>query len=152
VSRHLERARQVDAPRDDLQLLCMRQHGVFRRLHAGLAKHSKHFNLIHALEIGISDIAEFRANDEADGALARIAVFGGCGKTYLAFIEGDIDLLKHLAGPPALISSRSTRNSLREPCGAWLERVHVGIEATRSGTVDLFAYRNFCWVARRFEF
>jgi len=67
-----------------------------------LAKHSKHFNLIHSLEIGVSEmqrnfepmtkqVARWRDSQLTDVS-AKLII-------YQAFIEGDIDLPKHLAGP-----------------------------------------------------
>jgi hypothetical protein len=67
-----------------------------------LAKHSKHFNLIHSLEIGISDMqrnfepmtkqVERWRETQLSGVQAKLII-------YQAFIEGEIDLPKHLAGP-----------------------------------------------------
>jgi hypothetical protein len=67
-----------------------------------LAKHSKHLNLIHALEIGISDMqrnfgpmtkqVERWRETQLSGVQAKLII-------YQAFIEGEIDLPKHLAGP-----------------------------------------------------
>ncbi len=67
-----------------------------------LAKHSKNFNLIHSLEIGVSDmqrnfepmteqVRRWRDSQLTDIA-ARLII-------YQAFIEGEIDLPKHLAAP-----------------------------------------------------
>jgi hypothetical protein len=67
-----------------------------------LAKHSKHFNLIHSLEIGVSDmqrnfepmtqqVNRWRASQLTDVS-AKLII-------YQAFIEAEIDLPKHLAGP-----------------------------------------------------
>src|SRR5665213_3914884 len=67
-----------------------------------LAKHSKNFNLIHSLEIGVSEmqrnfepmtkqVARWRESQLTDVAATLII--------YQAFIEGNIDLPKHLAGP-----------------------------------------------------
>ena len=67
-----------------------------------LAKHSKHFNLIHSLEIGVSDmqrnfepmtqqVNRWRESQLTDVA-AKLII-------YQAFIEAEIDLPKHLAGP-----------------------------------------------------
>ncbi len=66
-----------------------------------LAKHSKNFNLIHSLEIGVSEmqrnfdpmtkqVARWRDSQLTDVS-ARLII-------YQAFIEGAIDLPKHLAG------------------------------------------------------
>src|ERR1700680_1997832 len=67
-----------------------------------LAKHSKHFNLIHSLEIGISDMqrnfgpmtkqVERWRESQLSEVAAKLII-------YQAFIEGDIDLPKHLASP-----------------------------------------------------
>lgn len=67
-----------------------------------LAKHSKHFNLVHALEIGVSDmqrnfepmtqqVARWRESQLTD-VTAKLIIYRG-------FVEGGIDLPKHLAGP-----------------------------------------------------
>ena len=67
-----------------------------------LAKHSKNFNLIHSLEIGVSEmqrtfepmtqqVARWRESQLSDVA-AKLII-------YEAFIEADIDLPKHLARP-----------------------------------------------------
>jgi len=67
-----------------------------------LAKHSKHFNLIHSLEIGVSEmqrnfepmtqqVNRWRESQLTDVA-AKLII-------YQAFIEAEIDLPKHLAGP-----------------------------------------------------
>ena len=67
-----------------------------------LAKHSKNFNLIHSLEIGVSDmqrnfepmteqVRRWRDSQLTDVA-ARLII-------YQAFIEGEIDIPKHLAAP-----------------------------------------------------
>ena len=67
-----------------------------------LAKHSKHFNLIHSLEIGVSEmqrnfdpmtkqVARWRDSQLTD-VRAKMII-------YEAFIKGAIDLPKHLAGP-----------------------------------------------------
>src|ERR1700734_3563441 len=66
------------------------------------AKHSKNFNLIHSLEIGVSDmqrnfepmteqVRRWRDSQLTDVA-ARLII-------YQAFIEAEIDLPKHLAAP-----------------------------------------------------
>jgi hypothetical protein len=67
-----------------------------------LAKHSKNFNLIHSLDIGVSEmqrnfdpmtkqVARWRDSQLTDVS-AKLII-------YQAFIEGDIDLPKHLAQP-----------------------------------------------------
>jgi hypothetical protein len=67
-----------------------------------LAKHSKHFNLVHSLEIGVSEmqrnfepmtqqVNRWRESQLTDVA-AKLII-------YQAFIEAEIDLPKHLAGP-----------------------------------------------------
>ncbi len=67
-----------------------------------LAKHSKNFNLIHAVEIGVSDmqrnfepmtkqVARWRESQLSD-VTAKLII-------YQAFIESEIDLPKHLAVP-----------------------------------------------------
>jgi hypothetical protein len=67
-----------------------------------LAKHSKHFNLIHSLEIGVSEmqrnfgpmtqqVNRWRESQLTD-VTAKLII-------YQAFIEAEIDLPKHLAGP-----------------------------------------------------
>jgi hypothetical protein len=67
-----------------------------------LAKHSKNFNLIHSLDIGVSDmqrnfgpmtqqVNRWRESQLTDVA-AKLII-------YQAFIEAEIDLPKHLAGP-----------------------------------------------------
>jgi hypothetical protein len=67
-----------------------------------LAKHSKNFNLIHSLEIGVSEmqrnfepmtkqVARWRESQLTDVS-AKLII-------YQAFIEGEIDLPKHLAAP-----------------------------------------------------
>jgi hypothetical protein len=67
-----------------------------------LAKHSKNFNLIHSLEIGVSDmqrnfepmmeqVGRWRDSQLTDIA-ARLII-------YQAFIEAEIDIPKHLAAP-----------------------------------------------------
>jgi hypothetical protein len=67
-----------------------------------LAKHSKHFNLVHSLEIGVSDmqrnfepmtqqVNRWRESQITDVA-AKLII-------YEALIEAEIDLPKHLAGP-----------------------------------------------------
>jgi hypothetical protein len=67
-----------------------------------LAKHSKHFNLVHSLEIGVSDmqrnfepmtqqVNRWRESQLTD-VTAKLII-------YEAFIEAEIDLPKHLAGP-----------------------------------------------------
>lgn len=67
-----------------------------------LAKHSKHFNLVHALEIGVSEmqrnfepmtkqVDRWRESQLTDVS-AKLII-------YQAFIESGIDLPKHLAGP-----------------------------------------------------
>jgi hypothetical protein len=67
-----------------------------------LAKHSKNFNLIHSLEIGVSEmqrnfdpmtkqVTRWRENQLSEVS-AKLII-------YQAFIEGAIDLPKHLAGP-----------------------------------------------------
>jgi hypothetical protein len=67
-----------------------------------LAKHSKNFNLIHSLEIGVSDmqrnfepmteqVRRWRDSQLTDVA-ARLII-------YQAFIEAEIDIPKHLAVP-----------------------------------------------------
>jgi hypothetical protein len=66
-----------------------------------LAKHSKHFNLIHSLEIGVSEmqrnfepmtqqVNRWRESQLTD-VTAKLII-------YQAFIEAEIDLPKHLAG------------------------------------------------------
>lgn len=67
-----------------------------------LAKHSKNFNLVHSLEIGVSEmqrnfepmtqqVTRWRESQLSDVS-AKLII-------YQAFIEGDIDLPKHLASP-----------------------------------------------------
>lgn len=67
-----------------------------------LAKHSKNFNLIQSLDIGVSEmqrnfdpmtkqVARWRDSQLTDVS-AKLII-------YQAFIEGDVDLPKHLAGP-----------------------------------------------------
>jgi hypothetical protein len=67
-----------------------------------LAKHSKNFNLIHSLEIGVSDmqrnfapmteqVGRWRDSQLTD-VTARLII-------YQAFIEAEIDIPKHLAVP-----------------------------------------------------
>jgi hypothetical protein len=67
-----------------------------------LAKHSKNFNLVHSLEIGVSDmqrnfepvtkqVACWRESQLSDVS-AKLVI-------YQAFIEGDIDLPNNLACP-----------------------------------------------------
>ena len=67
-----------------------------------LAKHSKNFNLIHSLEIGISDmqrsfgpmtqqVNRWRESQITD-VTAKLII-------YQAFIESEIDLPRHLAAP-----------------------------------------------------
>jgi hypothetical protein len=79
----------------------------FRKIVAGvftplLAKHSKNFNLIHSLDIGVSEmqrnfdpmtkqVTRWRESQLTDVS-AKLII-------YQAFIEGDIDLPKHLTGP-----------------------------------------------------
>ena len=67
-----------------------------------LAKHSKHFNLIHSLEIGVSEMQ--RNFDPMTKQVARwresqLTEVSAKMIIYDAFIEDRIDLPKHLAGP-----------------------------------------------------
>ena len=65
-----------------------------------LAKHSKHLNLIHALDIGVSDmqrgfepmtkqVARWRESQLSD-VVAKLII-------YQAFIEGQLEIPKHLS-------------------------------------------------------
>jgi hypothetical protein len=67
-----------------------------------LAKHSKNFNLIHSLEIGVSEMQ--RNFDPMTKQVTRwhesqLSEVSAKLIIYQAFIEGAIDLPKHLAGP-----------------------------------------------------
>jgi hypothetical protein len=67
-----------------------------------LAKHSKNFNLIHSLDIGVSEMQ--RNFDPMTKQVARwrdslLTDVSAKLIIYQAFIEGDIDLPKHLAAP-----------------------------------------------------
>jgi hypothetical protein len=67
-----------------------------------LAKHSKNFNLIHSLEIGVSEMQRnFEPMTKQVAHWRESQLTDVCAKLiiYQAFIEGDIDLPKHLARP-----------------------------------------------------
>ncbi len=67
-----------------------------------LAKHSKNFNLIHSLEIGVSEMQRnFEPMTKQVAHWRESQLTDVCAKLiiYQAFIEGDIDLPKHLASP-----------------------------------------------------
>jgi len=67
-----------------------------------LAKHSKHFNLIHSLEIGVSDMQrnfEPMTNQVNRWRESQITDVTAKLIIYQAFIEAEIDLPKHLAVP-----------------------------------------------------
>ena len=103
-----------------------------------LAKHSKNFNLIHSLEIGVSDMQrnfEPMTKQVRAGATRSSLMSAAKLIIYQAFIEGEIDLPKHLAGPgpQALFQSGARRVRATNDVEPF-ERFHVGTEAARSGS------------------
>jgi hypothetical protein len=67
-----------------------------------LAKHSKHFNPVHSLEIGVSEMQRnFEPMTQQVNRWRESLLTDVAAKLiiYQAFIEAEIDLPKHLAGP-----------------------------------------------------
>jgi len=86
-----------------------------------LAKHSKSFNLIDTLAVGVDRIQRnFEPMERQVESWRKTQISDEQAKLvlYSAFVDGKLDAPRSLL-PTVTISSRSTRNSRRARCGAY---------------------------------
>ena len=86
-----------------------------------LAKHSKNFSLEDSLSVGVDrmqrNFEPMRRQVDCWRAL-QLSPAAAKLTIYRAFIEGDLEIPKHLARRVHELYFRSTRNLISEPCGA----------------------------------
>lgn len=94
-----------------------------RRIYPVLGKHSKSFSLVDAVSVGVDRMQRnFEPIRKQVELWRQLELTDVTAKTiiYQAFIESELDVPRHLARRMRdLISTRSTTNSNRAPCGVF---------------------------------